>query len=402
MSLGSLRSLIFRTSDRYELVLHDRLRPEEARRFEPLTSDASHWGVLRPLGPGTYRAVDRDTALLLLTLREPGRLPAYVLAEDHDDGRSAAASIRAMVLDGILDAETEDGEPVRLVRPAAREVGETGEEATVPLQIDERSLAALRYGAALCALAPKDSRDLSIRLYLFGGEPLRRSVCERLATGRQVLEFLGLDPGGAARNSVRAGWRLGERAGKGWIFLRREEAREQTVAAGRGRCKLYVGCRFRDVPGVLQAVVASLAGSGARSMKVGSSPVDLVRTDKIVVYFDSFEALQAYAAMLSPRLAELGLTDDAAPLGVPFTAPAGGGGLLSWGVDPPEEAIPIQGTFTESWRAWVASRLAAALVSTRHLNEEADERLRTVLERVTLDGIDVTRWTPDSGLWSEP
>lgn len=388
-----LKSLRFGVSDRFELVLHDRLRPEEARRFEPLRADPNHWGVLRPRGAGNYRAIDRDTALLLFTLGEPGPLPEYLF---EDDPSGVDASIRAMVLDGILDAETEDGEPVRLID------GLDGEA----LDIDSRSLAALRYGAALDA---RDARDLSIRLYLYGGEPLRRSVCDRLATRPAVLEFLGLERGGSIRRGLPAGWSVDDRPEKDWIFFRRSAASgqgpvgsEAGAAGSRGQCKLYVGSRLLDVPLVLETVVAALAASAVRSMKVGSSAIDLARADKIVVYFDSFEALLGYASVLSERLRELDLTATGAKVAVPFTAPAGADGMLSWGVDPPKEAIPLERTFSESWRAWVASRLATALVSTRDQGLDGDERLRAVLDRVRLDGVDTSRWTPGSALWSEP
>ena len=369
-------------------MLHDRLRPEEARRFEPLKSDPNHWGVLRPLGSGNYRAIDRDTALLLFTLREAGRLPDYLFDEDPS---AVEASIRAMVLDGILEAETEDGEPLRF--------DDGGEALDLDRDVDPRSLAALRYGAAFDV---RDARDLSIRLYLYGGEPLRRSVCDRLATRRAVLEFLGLERGGSTRRRLPAGWTMDDRPEKDWIFIRRSATSNEGASGSRGQCKLYVGCRLRDVPKVLHAVVAGLARNEARSMKVGSSAIDLVRADKIVVYFDSFEALQSSAADLSERLAELELAGAGSAVAVPFTAPAGADGMLSWGVDPPKEAIPLEGTFSESWRAWVASRLAAALVSTQDRGHDCDERLRAVLERVRLDGVDSSRWTPDAALWSDP
>ena len=368
-------------------MLHDRLRPEEARRFEPLKTDPNHWGVLRPRGAGNYRAIDRDTALLLYTLREAGPLPDYLF---DDDPRGVEASIRAMVLDGILEAETEDGEPFRL---------DDGEEALdLERAIDPRSLAALRYGAALDL---DDARVLTIRLYQYGGEPLRRSVCDRLATRGAVLEFLGLKRGGPTRRALPTGWSLDTRPEKDWIFFRRQTAADGRAAGSRGQCKLYVGSRWDDVPQVLETVVAGLARGEAKSMKVGSSAIDLARADKIIVYFDAFEALQCFASDLADRLAELDLAETGSKVAVPFTAPAGADGLLSWGVDPPEEAIPLEGTFSESWRAWVASRLAAALVSTGHEPLETDERLRVVLERVRLDGVDTSRWTPDASLWSD-
>ncbi|MDA8018606.1 MAG: hypothetical protein MPN21_14290 [Thermoanaerobaculia bacterium] len=382
---SKLRQLRYRTSDRYELVLHDRLRPEERARFQELNHDPSHWGVLRPRGDGTYRAVDRDTALLLFSLSERGPLPAYVV-DQLEEG--TARAVHAMVLDGILDAETVDGKPVRML---------AGDDESA-LSLDSCSLTALRYGAALDL---DDARDLSIRLYLYGGEPLRRDLCDRLATRRDVSRFLELESGGANRRRIGSGWRLDDRPDKGWIYVRRNSTESAASPSSvRGRCKLYVGCRCAETPRVLGAVLTCLSSSSARSMKVGGSAADLVRADKIVVYFDAFESLQSYAAELSELMEDLELSDD--PSGVPFTASAGGDGRLSWGADPPEEAIPLKNTFATSWRAWVAARLAGALVATRTPGLADEEwRLRAVLARVGLDGIDVARWAPTTQLWRD-
>lgn len=373
-----LADLHFRASDRFELILHDRLRPEEKARFEPLTRDPDHWGVLRPTGAGNYRAVDRETALLLYSLQDFGTLPAYVLESD-EPGR-VERRIRAMVLDGILEAETRDGVAVDVL----------GESSGNVPQVDERSMAALRYGAAL---GLEDAEVLSVRLYTYGGEPLSRGLVDRLRDRRRVLEFLGLDRGGAVRKVIPSAWSADSSGEGSWIFLRRQGSRAPTT------CKLYVASHLEALPGVLEAVVSSLAAGRASSMKVGGSAIDLVRVDKIVAYFPSLEALQAFAADLAPQLQPL--VESSGPVhGVPFTADAGAEGLLSWGMDPPEGVVPLQGTFSDSWRAWLTSRLASALVGLRE-QPDPSHRVRSAVERVRLEGVDVSRWTPTTELWSD-
>src|ERR1700710_2880108 len=100
----------FRANPAYELVLWDRLEPAERASLERLREDPELYGVLRPRreeavqrGLG-LKAVDRETALLFLTLREPGTLPAYVR---EVLGAAAGRTIGRLVADGVLEIERE-------------------------------------------------------------------------------------------------------------------------------------------------------------------------------------------------------------------------------------------------------------------------------------------------------
>ena len=78
----------------------------------------------------------------------------------------------------------------------------------------------------------------------------------------------------------------------------------------------------------LAAVVAAV---GAPGFKVGAGAGGLLRPDKIVAYFETFERLAAAADALTERLAGV------AAHGVPFTSEIAAGGQLSWGV----EGLPL-------------------------------------------------------------
>src|SRR6185295_16193880 len=95
-----------RANPHYELVLSDRLEPELRRSLADLEKDPGFYGVLRSRsGSGTsVKAVDRDTALLFLTLREPGPLPSYVRRIPD-----AADTVARLVADGVLEIATEGG-----------------------------------------------------------------------------------------------------------------------------------------------------------------------------------------------------------------------------------------------------------------------------------------------------
>src|SRR6267378_714411 len=80
-SITSLSQRTFRAGAAYDLVVFDRLLPEEQVFVAELRTDPSFYGLLRPRpGSGrTVKAVGKETALLWLTLQSPGQLPFFVL-----------------------------------------------------------------------------------------------------------------------------------------------------------------------------------------------------------------------------------------------------------------------------------------------------------------------------------
>ncbi len=105
-SPAELLGRAFRANPEYELVLFDRLSAGERHRLEGFRRDPGFYGVLRPRGRQGMgvKAVDRETALLFLTLREPGLLPAYVR---EVLGEGTARTMAQLLADGILEVEHE-------------------------------------------------------------------------------------------------------------------------------------------------------------------------------------------------------------------------------------------------------------------------------------------------------
>jgi hypothetical protein len=385
----------FRANPAYELVLWDRLEPAERASLERLREDPELYGVLRPRGDGAMaegapglKAVDRETALLFLTLREPGGLPSYVR---ELLGAAAGRTIGRLVADGVLEVEREGA---FVHGAAAFEPGLAGGEENGGGHLAALSLAALRYGAAL---AVDDPLRLSFRLYGYNRRPLTPRWQRRLAGAAAVEGFLGIAPGGANRQRLDAAW-LPAPPSAAWLSWRsrREETAENAPADGGATFKLYVSPAPEALAGSFGAILDALAAARAPQLKVGAGAAGLLRPDKIVAYFPSFERLAAAAEAMTPRLAGI------AAQGVPFTSEIGGGGLLSWGMDPP----PTAGQSWNgpmSWRLWLTHRLARALLSARRSPDEAaaPEPWRFALERVRLEGVDTATWTPASGLWSE-
>jgi len=86
--------------------------------------------------------------------------------------------------------------------------------------------------------------------------------------------------------------------------------------------------------------------------------------------------------------------------GVPFTAEVAGEGLLSWGLDPPASEHLIEWQERESWRLWLTNRLANAILLARQDPERTIEPSLFALERLRLEGVDTTTWTPSETLWN--
>jgi hypothetical protein len=401
--VGGLLTLTLRANPLYELVLYDRLPAPQRAALAELAQDPGFYGVLRlredgsapPAGPQALKSVDRDTALLFLTLREPGPLPSYVRAQL---GEAAPRTVARLVADGVLGIES-GGDflsgPTALARLGD---GGPGEPAPGAGRIAALSAAALRYGQAL---ALNDPSLLAWRLYSYNRQPLTPRWARLLPTPEAMARHLGIAPRGAHRKLLDRAWTPVEMAG--WLawFARPRQGREPSDgAAGRAggpTWKLYVSPRAEGLAEGFGAVLEALTAARATQFKVGSDANGLLRPDKIVAYFPSYERLAEAAASVLARL------DGVPAQGVPFTAEIGGGGLLSWGVDPPDDQRSVLGGGRESWRVWVAHRLAWALIAARPEDpeEKTIEPWRFALERVRLDGVDTATWTPSAALWKE-
>jgi hypothetical protein len=375
-----------RANPRYELVLSDRLEPEIRRSLADLEKDPGFYGVLRS---GTsVKAVDRDTALLFLTLREPGLLPSYVHRISAAD---AADTVARLVADGVLEIAAGDG----FVSGAAAFdlLWEEGREGQGGGRLTALSIAALRYGQTL---AVSDPVRLSLRLYGYNRRPLT-PVWKRLLPDAEAVErHLGIGLGGPHRRLLDQGWvRTG--TSESWLSwrLRGDLRRDDGSRSAAGTWKLYVSPEPEALAEGFGNVLDALAAARAPQLKIGADAAGLLRPDKLVAYYPSFERLAAAAEAVAERLA------GTPAQGVPFTSEIAGGGLLSWGVDPPPDGSWSGG---ESWRLWLTHRLAVALLAGKNAEGSniADiEPWHFALERLRLEGVDTDSWTPGARLFRE-
>jgi len=355
-----------------ELVLADRLEPELRRSLAELEKDPGFYGVLR--SGTTLKAVDRDTALLFLTLREPGPLPAYVR---RMSGEEAAGTVARLVADGIMEIAAEGG---FVSGPAAFELlWEEEDEGSKGGRLAALSIAALCYGQAL---AIDDPVRLSLRLYGYNRRPLTPAWKRRLPDAEAVERHLGIGPGGAHRRLLERWVRTGSSGP--WLSWR-DDSRARSAG---GTWKLYVSPEPEALAEGFGRILDALATARTPQLKVGADAAGLLRPDKLVAYYPSFERLAAAADALAERLA------GRPAQGVPFTSEIAGGGLLSWGVDPPPEGSWAGG---ESWRLWLTHRLATALLAGK--GSSGVEPWRFAIERLRLEGVDTGSWTPGARLF---
>jgi hypothetical protein len=440
MTVADLFERPLRANPEFELVLFDRLPDGERRLLAGLERDPDHYGLLRPAPGGGAgggdkglgcKAVDRETALLFLTLGRPGLLPVYVRSRLGD--AVAARAVARLVADGVLEIESEPGSFVsgaaamplfaaQAMRPSAaggRIAQAAGDRIAQAAggRLGQLSRAALRYGQDLARTLPAvEPLRLSLRIYAYHRLPLTPRWQRLLPGPDAVRRHLGIAAGGPSRSLLERHWRALTPAGEEpWIRWQPAAARP-AVPAGAVTYKLYVSLVPEALPDAFGTVLDGLAAVGSPGFKIGANAAGLLRPDKIVAYFATFERLAEAAGALAERLGGI------AAHGVPFTSEIAGGGQLSWGVDPPQETGfgPLEGDGRMSWRLWLTHRLARALISgvTSEATSgvtaaagggpmageappggEASEPWRFALERLRLEGIDTDTWTPGGGLW---
>jgi hypothetical protein len=333
------------------------------------------------------KALGCDTALLLLTLREPAVIPAFV----RNQGERCERQVAELVMDGIL--EVQDGDRFVSGTEAAHLFSAPNATGGSGGRLADLSIEALRYAQAL---EIEDPRMLAARLYFYNRLPLSPRWERELAGADAVLELVGIGSDDRLHELLDTTWGGARPASirDGWITWARSNA-SRSGAANGPTYKLYVSPPVAALREAFAALVEVLSNSRATGFKVGADARGVLRPDKLVAYFVRFDDLAEVAEPLAQRLGAMPVH------GVPFTAQIAGDGLLSWGMDPPREQPGAFGDEGQSWRIWVAHRLAAALLAARNAEQEAMPPWQFALQRLAMQGVDVEHWTPSMSLWLE-
>jgi hypothetical protein len=374
-----------RTSPAYELVVFNRLTDAEQATFAQLRRDPDCYGVLRPREgqERTFKAISCDSALLLLTLAEPGLLPDFATRDD-----ASLDGIAAMIVGGLLELE-HDGAFVGAEVAAA--LLSTPSRVRADHRLARLSHDALRFASSDPSLG---SARIAAALYQFNRQPSSPRWERAIPDRDGVLRFVGLESGSPARRTMASTWDIdGKHGSQGWIYFTRRRAAASGAADGRGTTyKLYVSPTLAELPRTFAVTLGTASRMHVAQLKLGSDALGLLRPDKLVLYFPDLESLLGVAREIERAL------PDVVAHGVPFTAPIDDRGLLSWGIDPPSSAQTLTWQSRESWRTYLASRLAAAIAECRTSDVEANARF--ALDRLRRDGVDTDRWIAGATLWT--
>jgi hypothetical protein len=323
--------------------------------------------VAAPNSPFPDKVVGRAGAELFAALRQPGRAPGDVSPEQ----------LAALVLDGVLQVRAGNG---FVSGPAAYEECLKPHDRWTPGdRLSRLSMSALEHAGRLPGMSVE---ALAARLYGYHRMPRSARWTRAYPGSGAVLDLL--DPAGMA---VTWDGPLDAAANAGWLLWKR---RGGGVPRGTGLpYKLYVSPHIEDLPEVLPVLITVLSGTSAPLFKFGASATGLLRPDKFVVYLRDVGELSTVAGDLAAALAGV------RPHGVPFSAELAGGGLLSWGGDPPADAGPVGGG-AESWRLSVCRRLAEHLAAANNAPLRAGSPVPYALARLAMDGVRLLEFAPSS------
>ena len=374
---------MFRANPSYRLVQLDQLDSSDLRSALEHGLDATAYGVFLPADGSMLRvrSACAESALLVLSLQSPARIPGYLRKQDRTGW---VGEVKKLVLDEILQVQMGDGylsgsaimaDGVPLGRDAKRE--------------DEGLLAFLSNLALLYAerLDIFDPTILSGRLYCFNRRPFCIQSHSGLVDRNQITSFLRLPE---LETELSLGRYWGERSQSqefsGWLNFVPKTAPKRTKSDRQWTCKLYISAVWSHLPEALFRFLSTAASRKcATGFKVPCDVFGLLRPDNFVVYLKSKDALHELADELAPALRDIPVQ------GVPFSSPLTQDGLLSWGADPPKGSD--YSLIAESWRLWLTNQLASNLVRAKAGGETASPRA-LALERLRLEGVDVDSWTP--------
>jgi len=384
----------FRSNPRYELMEWNRLSQSEQQALTGLSKNEEAFGLFVPVHEDpqlTYKVAYKEVALLYYTLLHQQVLPAYTRLEEKEEMNE---SIARLVLEGVLEMEwQEEFVSGAAAHQAIYEVHQPPECKRSPdrdaSRISDLSLQALEYAILLEEL---DTRSIASRLYNYNTLP---DVAERMSAFRTLTgleDFLGIAPGAPYEWQLNRHWQKHTASAESkWISWSRKGVQQDRKESDL-TYKLYISPNWEALPKTLVLSIKALSSSAAFSFKIGNDPHGLLRSDKMVVYFQRYEDLLQTAAALEPAL------DGVEAQGVPFTAQLDKKGLLSWGVDPPGADV-LENFEGGSWRARLTDKLAAAITNAKAAGLQRQDILPYALHKIGLEGLDTGTWTPGRQIW---
>jgi hypothetical protein len=372
-----------RASPSLRLVRRNRLSPDVLRAAGDLAADDEFFGALIDDATNDVAiALDKPTARLFQRLRVPGTAAAVCgdeLPANVDD------TLGKLVLDGVLEMAVDDD-------------FKSGIDALGTLFPDlDRFLPTTRLGALSeaaikSALFLRNADASGIAQYLYRYNTAPASPVRRAGQWRRGVDWLGDEFARSVRDADGTWISNSDTPNRAWQQWRR--ASPTSPRHDSPTYKIYVSPRIEALEDALRVACPMLRASEAIAFKVGATLPCLLRPDKFVAYFQTYDAALTMARQLAVALSNLPAQ------GVPLTAQLSDDGLLSWGIDPPAATrVWDEGA---SWRQLLTRRMAATIKTLIRDPSTARRDWRFVLARLAVDGVDPTTFAPTDAGWAAP
>jgi hypothetical protein len=366
----------------FQLVEQGDLPSDQNKILVGLTEARDHFGLLVPreLPALGVLAVDRASAALFKSLQKPRQL---------SDKNLDQIEIARLVLDGILNVEWKGR---YLTGPSACACLFT-RRLKSPSPVGP--LSALSFTALkLIQDTPlEDPQAISSWLYGYNCIPMSPSWARRFSSPEDVTHLLGLQTGGAVEAILNSGnYTHHQVVGwHSWQSMTNEWKRDDD----RPTYKLYISPHPNDLAEMLPAIVQCFVNTQVPAFKLGIDGFGLLRPDKLIAYFSTYDALEETARSLEKVISGYPVQ------GVPFTAALTKNGILSWGIDPPVSGQIPGWRGIESWRVWIANLLARAILRAKALGDRTMEPWQYALLRLRLEGVKIQTWLPAVSMWDQ-
>lgn len=386
-SLKNIKLMVFRSNPNYRVALLEQLPPQIKQSFPHLENDKNHYAILYPLNSQLgLKSICKNTALLFYSLQQPSLLPSSLKLMFRGN---LPEFIAKMVLDGIL--EVQNNGPF-ISGPAAYPfLYESLFEEEMDSLIPQLSVEALKYADSL---EGADFNALISRMYFYNRIPNSPEWKNIYPSFESILKTLGLNEGESFLSRFDQKWSYHKQqpSTSGWLsFSVKKKQASQTK--NQSKFKLYISPfpEPRSIREVFQATADVLGDMNVQNFKIGQDVIGLLRPDKMVAYFSSFEDCEEAALRIRQKI------NGTPAHGVPFTADFSNDGLLSWGMD------PLTNTFQlgqSSWRLWIVSQLATYLLETKQYSVSNVKPWKYALSRLQTIGIDPYTWAPPHELFA--
>ena len=389
---------VFRLNPLFSLIPCEHLDDKQKKWLNRVIKKNTIYGLLQPLPEVrlTVKAVNRDLAVLLQQLLEPKKLSSVFRSLGEQVKEEDEHYIIRLVLDNVLEVQHGNKfisgvDAVNRILSPSSPFPYSRDQSGTQNHIQDLSHRALYFAANSALVHP---RDISLVLYNFNRIPLSRRWKQRFPSERALATYLELSDDGSWKGmSNRVLPRTGQTETtdkpahfdsywRGWYFG------EKRPSDDRPSYKVYLSPLPENLPQVFRIVRQAASFSDAHFMKIGRNVQDILRADKLLVYFAEYRHALNFAHEMSESLISYRYQ------GTPFTYQVHPDNpLVSMGVDPPR-------TFRRlfSWRLYMTSKLALAIQGAR--TSGTKNVTDYIHSYMNILGIDSVNWCPLNKDWN--